>query len=61
LPGTVSYEYSADEREFAEAVDRFKATGRPFPTLKELLDILKQLGWRKKSHAEAQRRGGVDA
>jgi len=47
LPGNLSYDYSADEREFAEAVDRFKASGHPFPTLVELLRILRDLGYRK--------------
>lgn len=55
-----TYDYAADEREFLEAVDRYKAAGRPHPTLKELLDILKGLGWRK-THAEAQRRGEANA
>lgn len=42
-------EYDDDEREFIAAVDRYKTrTGRQFPTLSELLGILKQLGYAKR-------------
>jgi hypothetical protein len=40
--------YSNDELEFMMAVDRFRnTTGVRFPTLCELLDIIKKLGYEK--------------
>lgn len=41
-------QYSDEEREFLAAVIRYRQSKhRPFPTLCELLSILKGLGWRK--------------
>jgi hypothetical protein len=41
-------DYSAEEREFLLAIDRYKrARRRPHPTWREVLDLLRQLGWRK--------------
>jgi hypothetical protein len=40
--------YDDDETEFLKAVERYKRERRrPFPTLSELLGVLKGLGWRK--------------
>jgi hypothetical protein len=40
--------YDDDEAEFLRAVERYRdRTGRRFPTLSELLAVLKGLGYRK--------------
>jgi hypothetical protein len=47
-PGTTDRLYDADEQEFLVAVDRFKnSTGKKFPTVAELLGVLKSLGYAK--------------
>ena len=41
-------EYSADELEFFRAVDRFQTDRHePFPTLRDLLRIVRRLGYRR--------------
>ena len=41
-------QYDAQELEFLQAVDRYKREmHRPFLTCVEILDIARQLGWRK--------------
>jgi hypothetical protein len=45
-----SLQYDADEVEFMKAVDTYKRLqGRKFPTLTELLGIVKKLGYRKQA------------
>lgn len=40
--------YTDEEREFLTAIDRYKRENRrPFPTWKEVLDLIKTLGYRK--------------
>lgn len=40
--------YDEEETEFIKAVDGFKMrTGKKFPTLVDLLGVLRELGWRK--------------
>src|SRR5262249_3664933 len=40
--------YNDEEREFLQAIDRYKRThGRPYPTWREVLNVLRALGWRK--------------
>lgn len=40
--------YTDDEAEFLLAVDRYKRESkRQFPTLRELLEVIRSLGWRK--------------
>ena len=47
-PVTCDPDYSAEEVEFLVAVDAFKREHHcPFPTLTQLLAILRGLGWRK--------------
>ncbi len=42
------WDYSDEEREFLIAIDRYKRTrGRPFPTWREVLNVLRELGWQK--------------
>lgn len=42
--------YSADEQEFHDAVEAYKRTNKVrFPTLSELLLVLKSLGYSKKT------------
>ena len=46
--GPNQYELDADELEFINAINAFKAhTGRPFPTWSEVLGILRGLGYEK--------------
>jgi hypothetical protein len=41
--------YADDELEFLRAIDRYKAENRrPFPTWREVLTVLKSLGYKKK-------------
>lgn len=41
-------DYTADELEFMRAVDAYKRSRRrPFPTLTEILDVARALGYRK--------------
>lgn len=40
-------EYTPDELEFLKAIDRYKREHGPYPTWKEVLDLLKSLGWQK--------------
>lgn len=47
---TSETDYSDAEREFITAVDQFKREHRrPFPSLSELLGVLRSLGYRKVS------------
>ncbi len=42
-------DYSADEIEFMKAMDQYKRDNRrPFPTWSEVLEVLRNLGYRKK-------------
>ena len=44
----IGCEYSADEREFLMAMDRYKRLNRrPFPTWQEVLAVVHSLGYRK--------------
>lgn len=41
-------QYTPEQREFMVAMDRYKRSNRrPFPTWKEVLDVLVSLGWRR--------------
>jgi hypothetical protein len=61
FPGS---DYTADEREFLVAMDRYKRLHRrPHPSWREVLHVLRALGWRKAPAATApdidgQPRGG---
>lgn len=47
-PTTCERDYSNDEVEFMQAVDRYKrSTGRMFPTTSELLQVVRSLGYAK--------------
>jgi hypothetical protein len=49
-PHTGEPRYTEDEIEFMLEMDRFKrANRRPFPTWHEVLDVLKSLGYRKRT------------
>jgi hypothetical protein len=44
--------YSDEEREFLQAIDRYKRTRRrPYPSWREVLNVLRALGWRKQPPA----------
>ncbi len=47
-PTTCERDYTDDEVEFMHALDRYKRTsGRMFPTCSEVLEVLRDLGYRK--------------
>lgn len=47
-PATCEREYSTDEVEFMQAMDRYKRDNdRPYPTWSEVLSVLLSLGYRK--------------
>lgn len=47
-PATCEIEYTADDLEFQRAMEQYKrASRRPFPTLKEVLEVVRSLGYRK--------------
>lgn len=47
-PTTCERDYTADEREFLMALDRYKRVcRRPYPTFTEVLEIVVSLGYRK--------------
>lgn len=49
-PITCDVSYTDDEVEFLKAVEQYKSRmKRPFPTLRELLNVLKSLGYTKPS------------
>jgi hypothetical protein len=49
-PSTCERDYSRDEVEFMNALDEYKrSSGRMFPTCSEILEVLKNLGYEKRS------------
>ncbi len=47
-PATAEVDYTAEELEFLKAIDAYKSTHhRPFPTWKEVLAVLRSLGYHK--------------
>lgn len=47
----VGCDYTEDELEFLKAIERYKREARrPFPTWKEVLEVLKSLGYEKVQH-----------
>ncbi len=47
-PTTCERDYQPDEVEFMRAMDDYKRrSGRPFPTWSEVLEVLRDLGYRK--------------
>lgn len=47
-PATSNKEYSDEVREFLKAADKYRSeNGRPFVSLSEAFDILKELGYHK--------------
>ncbi len=47
-PTTCERDYTDDELEFMQALDRYKReSGRMFPTCSELLEVLRKLGYEK--------------
>ncbi len=48
-PTTCERDYTADEIEFMNALERYKrASGRMFPTCSEILEVLRSLGYEKR-------------
>ena len=47
-PTTCERDYQPDEIEFMKAIDDYKRrSGRPFPTWSEVLEVIRDLGYRK--------------
>lgn len=47
-PTTCERDYSDEEIEFMKAMDQYKRNnGRPFPTWSEVLEVLRDLGYRR--------------
>ena len=47
-PTTCERDYTDEEIEFMSAMDQYKrANGRPFPTWSEVLEVLRDLGYRR--------------
>jgi hypothetical protein len=52
-PTTCERDYTDDEIEFMNALDQYKRTsGRMFPTCSEVLEVVRSLGYEKKSRTE---------
>jgi hypothetical protein len=53
-PTTCERDYSLDEIEFMNAVDEYKRTsGRMFPTCSEILEVIRNLGYEKRTGTAA--------
>jgi hypothetical protein len=49
-PTTCERDYTADEVEFMHALDQYKrSSGRMFPTCSEVLEVIRALGYEKRS------------
>jgi hypothetical protein len=49
-PTTCDRDYGADEVEFMQALERYKrASGRMFPTCSEILEVVRDLGYRREA------------
>jgi hypothetical protein len=49
-PTTCERDYSADELEFMQALERYKqSSGRKFPTCSEILEVVRSLGYQRPS------------
>lgn len=56
-PTTCERDYSVEEIEFMRAMDDYKRNnGRMFPTCSEILEVLRDLGYRRDSAAAPQQR-----
>lgn len=54
-PTTCERDYTAEEIEFMNALDQYKrSSGRMFPTCSEILEVLKNLGYRKETPATSE-------
>ena len=48
-PATCEREYTAEETEFMQAMQAYKLrSGRPFPTLSEVLEVIRSLGYTRR-------------
>jgi hypothetical protein len=53
-PTTCERDYSADEIEFMSAMDEYKrCSGRMFPTCSEVLEVIRKLGYEKRTPARS--------
>ncbi|MCA9088378.1 MAG: hypothetical protein KDA90_07045 [Planctomycetaceae bacterium] len=60
-PTTCERDYQPEEVEFMKAMDDYKRrSGRPFPTWSEVLEVLRDLGYRKTAE-QSQTFAGVEA
>jgi hypothetical protein len=57
-PTTCERDYTVDELEFMNALDEYKRTsGRMFPTCSEVLEVVRNLGYEKRSAAAGETSG----
>jgi hypothetical protein len=53
-PTTCERDYTADELEFMQALERYKkSSGRKFPTCSEILEVVRSLGYQRPVHAQS--------
>jgi hypothetical protein len=53
-PTTCERDYSSDEIEFMQALESYKkSNGRKFPTLSEILEVVRSLGYQKQQPLES--------
>ena len=61
-PTTCERDYTRDEIEFMQALDAYKrASGRMFPTCSEILEVIRNLGYEKRSDSPTQDSSGQSA
>jgi hypothetical protein len=61
-PTTCERDYTSDEVEFMAAIDEYKRlSGRMFPTCSEVLEVLKKLGYEKRSEVEMPETPAISA
>jgi hypothetical protein len=60
-PTTCERDYSADELEFMQALERYKhSSGRKFPTCSEILEVVRSLGYQRPLPTQATSPGSAD-
>jgi len=53
-PTTCERDYSSDELEFMQALERYKKTsGRKFPTCSEILEVVRSLGYQRSANSNS--------
>lgn len=61
-PTTCERDYSGDEIEFMQALDAYKRrSGRMFPTCSEILEVIRDLGYVRKSDLEREQLAAAES